>query len=106
MPWAAVEICRQRLAPTHLTRVVVLAEVFSPSDAVGAGLLDKVVQAAELPDVATGTASELAKLDRDAHAASKLRARDHALKALRAAIETDDTAIRASAGAAPQPGRQ
>jgi len=106
MPWAAVEICRQRLAPTHLTRVVVLAEVFSPSDAVGAGLLDKVVQAAELPDVAAGTASELAKLDRDAHAASKLRARDHALKALRAAIETDDAAIRASAGATPQPGRQ
>jgi enoyl-CoA hydratase len=106
MPWAAVEICRQRLAPTHLTRVVVLAEVFSPSDAVGAGLLDKVVPAAELPDVATGTAAELAKLDRDAHSASKLRARDHALKALRAAIETDDAAIRASAGAAPQPGRQ
>jgi enoyl-CoA hydratase len=105
MPWAAVEICRQRLAPTHLTRVVVLAEVFSPSDAVGAGLLDKVVPAAELPDVATGTASELAKLDRDAHATSKLRARDHALKVLRAAIETDDAAIRASAGAAPQPGR-
>jgi enoyl-CoA hydratase len=66
MPWAAVEICRQRVAPTHLTRAVILAEVFSPSDAVTAGLLDKVVPAAELPDVTTGTASELAKLDRDA----------------------------------------
>ena len=105
MPWAAVEICRQRLAPTHLTRAVILAEVFSPSDAVAAGLLDKVVQAAEVPDVTTGIASELAKLDRDAHAASKLRARDHALKAIRVAIETDDAAIRASAGAAQQPGR-
>lgn len=106
MPWAAVEICRQRLAPTHLTRAVILAEVFSPSDAVTAGLLDKVVPAAELPDVITGTASELAKLDRGAHAASKLRAREHALQAIRAAIETDDAAVRVSAGAAPPPGRR
>jgi len=106
MPWAAVEICRQRLAPTHLTRAVILAEVFSPSDAVAAGLLDKVAAAPELPDVTTSTASELAKLDRDAYVATKLRVRDHALKALHAAIETDDAAIQASAGGAPQPGRR
>jgi enoyl-CoA hydratase len=100
MPWAAVEICRQRLGPAYLTRAVILAEVFSPGDAVAAGLLDKVVPASELPDVTAGTASGLARLDRDAHAASKLRVRDHALKAIHAAIETDDAALRASAGAA------
>src|SRR5260370_29685645 len=46
MPWAAVEICRQRLVPTHLTRVVLLAEGLSPSDAVGAGPPDQGLPAA------------------------------------------------------------
>ncbi len=104
MPQTAVEICRQRLAPTHLTRAVILAEVFSPADAVTAGFLDRVVPATELPDVTATTAAELAKLDRRAHAATKLRARDHALKAIRAAMETEDAAVRASAGAAVPPG--
>jgi len=47
MPWAAVEICRQRLTPTHLTRVVILAEVFSPSDAVGGGVIASPVLSAD-----------------------------------------------------------
>jgi len=45
MPRAAVEICRQRLTPAHFNRAVVLAEVFSPDDAVAAGFLDRVVPA-------------------------------------------------------------
>jgi enoyl-CoA hydratase len=97
IPRAAVEICRQRLAPSHLVRAVCLAEVFSPDAAVAAGFLDRVVRAAELQDVAQGIAAELAGLDLDAHAASKLRARDEALTAIRAAISADVAAIRASA---------
>ncbi len=90
MPRAAVEICRQRLSPAHFNRAVILAEPYLPNDAVGAGFLDRVVQPSELQDVARKTAAQLAKLDMDAHAASKLRARDHALKAVRAAIEADE----------------
>ena len=90
MPRAAVEICRQRLSPAHFNRAVVLAEPYSPDDAVGAGFLDRVVQASELQDAARSTAAQLAKLDMDAHAATKLRARDHALKAIRTAIEADE----------------
>ena len=52
MPLAAVEILRQRLAPAHFNRAVMIAETFSPDDAVAAGFLDRVVPAAELQDVA------------------------------------------------------
>ncbi len=89
MPRAAVEICRQRLSPSHFNRAVILAESYSPEDAIGAGFLDRVVQASELQDVARSTGAQLAKLDMNAHAATKLRARDRALKAVRAAIEAD-----------------
>jgi hypothetical protein len=39
----------------------------------------------------------MAGLDLGAHAASKLRARDEALTAIRAAIDADDAIMRASA---------
>ena len=97
MPRAAVEICRQRLTPAHFNRAVIISEVFSPEDAVAAGFLDRVVQASELRETAVSTAAVLAKLDMNAHAATKLRARDHALNALRAAIEADDADFRATA---------
>jgi enoyl-CoA hydratase len=87
MPLAAVEICRSRLTPSHFNRAVVLAEQFSPDDAVAAGFLDRVVDAAELHDAARTTAVTLAALDLDAHAGSKLRVRAHALQAIRAGIE-------------------
>lgn len=97
MPRAAVEILRQRLTPTHFNRAVTLAEPFSPEDAVGAGLLDRVVSPAELGEAACSTARLLAGLDLDAHAASKRRARHHTLQALRAGIEADFAEFRATA---------
>src|SRR5438445_10321040 len=89
MPRAAVEICRQRLAPAHFNRAVILAEPYSPDDAVAAGFLDRIVQPSELQDVADSIAVQLGKLNMAAHAASKLRAREQALTAIRAAIEAD-----------------
>ncbi len=101
MPRAAVEICRQRLTPACFNRAVVLAEVFPPVNAVAAGFLDRVVPAAELAEAAAGTAAELAKLDLDAHAATKLRARRLAATALLEAIDADDAAYRARLAAQP-----
>jgi enoyl-CoA hydratase len=97
MPRVAIEICRQRLTPAHLTRAVLLAEVFPPGDAVTAGFLDRVVPASEVPGVARDIATGLATLNMDAHAASKLRTREHALKAIRAAFETDEATAGRSA---------
>ena len=101
MPLAAVEICRQRLTPACFNRAVLLAEVFKPEDAVAAGFLDRVVPAAELEEAAKAAAAALATLDLDAHAASKLRARQRALTALREAIDRDDAAYQALAAAQP-----
>jgi enoyl-CoA hydratase/carnithine racemase len=97
LPRAAVEICRQRLSPAHFNRATILAEVFSPRDAVDAGFLDRVVGAAEIDDAVGVVAAGLARLDRAAHAATKLRARRRALRAIHQAIERDhaDYAARA-----------
>ena len=89
MPRAAVEICRQRLAPAHFNRAVILAEPYTPGDAVAAGFLDRVVPPNKVCAAAQSKAAELAKLNMPAHEVSKLRARDIALKALHAAIEAD-----------------
>jgi enoyl-CoA hydratase len=89
MPRAAVEICRQRLTPAHFNRAVVLAETFSPADAVAAGFLDRTAEASGVPEAARSVAARLAALDRSAHAATKRRARGQALSAIRSAIDVD-----------------
>jgi enoyl-CoA hydratase/carnithine racemase len=89
MPRPAVEICRQRLAPAHFSRAVVNAEVYPPDAAVGAGFLDRVVDGAQLAGAAREVARHLRTLDMDAHAATKLRAREEALAAIQAGIDLD-----------------
>lgn len=94
MPRAAIEITRQRLAPAHLHRALVLAEIYTPDDAVTAGMLDRAVPPAELADAARSAAARLAALDPAAHAATKLRTREPTLHAIRAALDTDATELR------------
>jgi enoyl-CoA hydratase len=93
MPHFGVEICRQRLAPAHFNRAVILSEMFTPADAVPAGFLDRVVSAAELQDEAQTVAAAMTKLNMSAHAATKLRVREQTLKATRAAIEADNAPL-------------
>lgn len=89
VPHAAIEICRYRLATTHLQRAVTLAEDFGPDDAVAAGFLDLTVPAAEVPGTAQVAAARAVTLDRAAHGATKRRLRAGLLDALRQAIERD-----------------
>jgi enoyl-CoA hydratase len=91
MPWFGVEICRQRLAPAYFNRALISSEIFMAEEAVAGGFLDRVVSAEDLHAVAHAKAVELSKLDLLTYAATKLRARDQALKAIRAAIEADDS---------------
>lgn len=95
MPFFGVEICRQRLAPAHFNRAVINAEIYTPTEAVAAGFLDRVVPASDLQDVAQSAAATLTKLNMAAHAATKLRARERTLRAIRAAIEADVAVFRA-----------
>ena len=90
VPYFAIEICRQRLTPAHFNRATILAEIFSPTDAVAAGFLDRVVPASELDLAADTLALQLAKLDLPSLTATKVRARAQTLKVIRAAIEADD----------------
>jgi enoyl-CoA hydratase len=93
MPHFGVEICRHRLAPSHFNRAVINSEIYAPDAAVTAGFLDEVVPAAELTARAQLAAAQLALLNMRAHAATKLRARQQALRAIRSAIQTDEDAF-------------
>ncbi|MSV59727.1 MAG: crotonase/enoyl-CoA hydratase family protein, partial [Actinobacteria bacterium] len=48
MPFSTIEILRQRVTPAALTRSVLLAEIFTPDNAVETGFLDLVVDESEL----------------------------------------------------------
>jgi len=89
MPWSAVEILRQRLTPACLQRALVLAEAFTPDNAVEAGFLDQVVELSQLEATARQVAVHLGTLDRHAHATSKLRTRRASLAAIRAGIDEE-----------------
>ncbi len=94
IPYAAAEICRQRLTPAHFNRTVLLSEVYTPEAAVEAGFFDRVVAPADLTDAAHKLATELTKLNAKAHAASKLRVRAQVLEAMKHAIAADDADLR------------
>jgi enoyl-CoA hydratase len=89
VPLFVIELARQRLTPAHFDRAVINATMYDPREAVGAGFLDRVVAAEDLPAASREAAEELAGLNPEAHKATKLRARANALKAVRVAIETE-----------------
>jgi enoyl-CoA hydratase len=90
LPQSAIEICRQRLTPSHFSRTIGLAEAYVVDEtAVEAGFLDRVVGWGELGDAVQAVATGLTSLNMTAHAASKLKARAASLAALRAAIESE-----------------
>ncbi len=96
MPWAAVEVLRQRLTRAHFERATLLAEVFSPEGALEAGFLDELVAEEDLLGRAQAVGARLASLDARAHAVTKQRARADMLEGLAAAIERDDVEFRAA----------
>ena len=93
MPYSIIEICRARLNPGHLNRVVSLSECYNPNSAVAAGFLDQVVAADELQATAKSLATNYTKLDLQAHAQSKLRLKNKQLKVIKRAIVRDRFAL-------------
>jgi enoyl-CoA hydratase len=89
VPHFGIEMARQRLAPAHFNLALTIAHIYSPLEAVAAGFLDRVVPAADFTTATREAAAALTRLDMRAHAETKLRAREGALKALRAAIAAD-----------------
>jgi enoyl-CoA hydratase len=89
MPWAAIEICRQRLAPAHFNRAVILSESYTPSDGVAAGFLDRVVDGVDFLGTASAMADQFSALDQRAHATTKAHARAFAIESIRNALSVD-----------------
>jgi enoyl-CoA hydratase len=89
MPYGIVELCRLRLAPTHLVRALTMAEPFEGVAAVQAGFLDEVTAQADVVTVAVARARAMTELNRGAFVASKQRVYASALVAIRAGFERD-----------------
>jgi enoyl-CoA hydratase len=88
LPISAIEIMRQRLTRAAFSRAVSMAATFSGDAAVSAGWLDEIVEVENvLPRAQQVAAEAAATLHAKAHLASKLKARDDALKAIRAGID-------------------
>ncbi len=71
LPDLAIELARPRLAPTHLARATLTAEMFDPASASAAGFLDTVVSSDEIEAAAMAAARRLAGFDRAAYRDTK-----------------------------------
>jgi enoyl-CoA hydratase len=89
LPYFAVEIARYRLNTSYFHRAAILAEMYSPQDAIGPGFIDRVAPPDRLLSAARETAAALSKLDMPSHAATKLRVRAPLLEALDQAIKSE-----------------
>ena len=89
MPRPAIAVMRNRLTPAAFTRTAVLAQTFSPQEAIAAGVLDRVVAEDELLPTAVEVATGLATLDMNAHAITKRLARAATLDAIAAGIDIE-----------------
>jgi len=92
MHHAGIAIARARLAPVYLDRSVINAEMYSPKDAIKAGFLDLVVPVEQLQVTAGKVAGMFSKLNKRAHAETKLKVRVGHLTDLVKAIELDSKA--------------
>lgn len=89
IPLFVVELARQRLTPAHFSRALITAETYTPASAVEAGFFDQVVDPADLADTTAAVAQEFLGLNAEAHAKTKLRVREGAIRAVRGAIEVE-----------------
>ena len=89
MHHAGIVIARARLAHTHLDRSVNNSEIYNPKEAIKAGFLDVIVPEDQLSATAEKVATMFSKLNKKAHAATKVKVRQPHLIALGKAIAQD-----------------
>lgn len=89
MPRVACTVLQQRLTPATFQRAVVLAETFTPESALEAGFFDELCAPDELLTRAHERAAQFAELDQHAHAATKQRVREAAIKRIRRTVALD-----------------
>jgi enoyl-CoA hydratase len=89
VPTLAMEFARDRLSKRALTRATLLAEIYDPEGAVGAGYLDALVPGGELVDRAKQEAARLGALSRGAYAATKQLLRKPTIERIRAGLDAE-----------------
>lgn len=86
LPIFAMELCRDRLSPKHLTQALVQSRIYDPEGAVEAGYLDMVVPLDKVETQAVAIAAQLAALPGSTYAVNKRAVRKTTLDRLNASI--------------------
>lgn len=94
VPQFAMELARQRLATTHLTRATVLSEVFSSERAVDAGFLDTLVPSSVLSETALAMAAGVSSYKDAPYQATKGSLWGSTLTEARALLDVDVAGFR------------
>ena len=89
LPIFAVELARDRLAPTAFTAATIQGTVYDPAGAVAAGYLDRLVPAEELEATAREEAGRLAGMRRGAVSHTKVRARQATIDRILSTLDED-----------------
>jgi len=86
LPIFAMELSRDRLSPTHLTRAMVQGFIYNPEGAVEAGYLDMLAEPDKVEAKAMAVAGQLAQLPGTAYAWNKKSIRKATLDGIRASL--------------------
>ncbi|BBZ18564.1 crotonase/enoyl-CoA hydratase family protein [Mycolicibacterium gadium] len=87
IPISAIEIMRMRLTPAAFHRGAALASIYVGDETITAGWLDEIVEKDQVLAKAQEAAAAAAQLHTGSHVATKLKARESALQAIRAGID-------------------
>ena len=82
----AMDLARDRLNPSHLTRAMIQGFIYNPEGAVEAGYLDMLAEAGTVEAKAIVVASQLAQLPAPAYAWNKAAIRKPTLDRIRASL--------------------
>ena len=93
VPVLAMELARDRLLPSALTRATLQAHIHTPDEALAAGYVDEVVPAGEVLARAQAEATRLSALSRTACAATKTRLRGRTIAHIRGSLDEDMSAL-------------
>jgi enoyl-CoA hydratase len=88
-----MELARDRLLPTELTRATLHAQVYDPDEASRAGYLDRAVPAEEVLALAKEEAAKLGAFSKTAFQGTKQRLRGKTIAHVVATLDEDMRAI-------------
>jgi len=99
LPLFATELARHRLAPNHIVRATLLAELYDPAGAVAAGFLDLLTDPETLLEQAMSEAKRLSRLPEQAFCRTRNRLRTATVDEIRRTLAADlaDVSLGASA---------